>query len=206
MNKRNFLRLANFLGTQTHNLRVNERPYKLVAAPVLRANLESFANGDRVDRVDVEPKGLNLLNWRVAGTLTAMLSMTPNVSRPALQALRGPSDTDAFWERIDPALSALPDVQRKHFNGVGTRASVASYLLFARDPLLHPFFKPEYGRTFRYVYEVALDSGSPNELLQDYLGRGRHLLGRLSEEGVAVDDLLDLQGALYLAAKHLAFD
>lgn len=194
-----------FLLTQQDNLDRNERAYKIEGADRTRAHLDDFLAG-KVTKVNVQrPQDLNLLSWQIVDGLNTMANTRPEVFRAALSALwegaHDPRQADAFWGRLDPALDALSDLQRKHFGGLGTRASVASYFLFLVDPTGHPFYRPNYGgRAVKWLYDRkdGLDERTLGSLLVDYVGRCRYLHREFVDGGVGLRDMLDTQGALYI--------
>ena len=62
------------------------------------------------------------------------------------------------------------------------------------------------GKAIEYLYErkEALDQGSPGALLYDYGMRCAFLLREFRDAGLPLQDMLDLQSALYvLVTEHL---
>ena len=96
---------------------------------------------------------------------------------------------------------ALSETQRKHFSGLGTRASVASYFLFLADPLGHPFYRPSFGgKAVEWLYDKkdGLDKRTIGNLLTDDVGRCRSLHRQFQDAGIPLRDMLDTQSALYI--------
>lgn len=199
---------AAWLKTQQKNLERNERAYKLSGAHDVDTRLRAALNGAPVRKVNVQPGSkLNMLGWRTAGGLNALVNSDQGVFREALDELRrdpGNRETvNAFWEKLEPLVAALPDAERRPVSGQGTRASIASYFLFLADPEHHPFYRPSFGgQAVEWLYGRPLDRQSPGHLLQDYLGRCEALLPAFQEAGVPLQDMLDLQGALYIISSQ----
>ena len=203
-----FERAAEWLLTQSHQLETEERRYKLAGAQTVREHLEPFLNGDETVRVNLNVRNvLNLLGWRTVGAMNAVVNRTPAVFRAALRQVwiepKVPLTADSFWELLEPALVAATDDERRALSGKGTRASIASYLLFVADPTAHPFYRPTFGgEAVEWLCETRLAPQSSGHLLDDYVARCRDLFTRFTQAGVPLGDMLDLQGALYLVKRH----
>lgn len=204
MNKANFNRVSEFLKGQEANLERHERGYKLEGAAKARQELAGFLENNLPKVRQLQPKPLNLLDWRIVDGVSKMIQADPDVFRLALKDLWETRDADGFWDAIDPNLDALPDVARTKFKGARTRASVASYFLFVQGPEHYPFYRFGFGeKAIRFIYGDPLDDRSLNDLLRDYVGRCDYLRRRFQDEGIVLHDALDLQGALYLVSTEL---
>lgn len=124
-----------WLLTQEENLERNERDYKVKGAAQVHDQLRGFLAQvpGSTTKLNIHPqKDLNLFSWQIVNGLNTLVNAHPEVFRSALTALWSqpldPRHADAFWSTLGVALKALNDTQRKHFSGLGTRASVASYL------------------------------------------------------------------------------
>ncbi|AIZ45177.1 hypothetical protein QR90_08775 [Deinococcus radiopugnans] len=198
--------VSDWLRTQQDNLSQNERDYKVRGAQVVLEKVQAALDTDPPGRIDVQPNAqLNLLGWRTVGALNTLINGNPSAFREALQALwAGPGDAvqaDAFWATLDPAVQTLADAEKRGLTGLGTRASVASYFLFLRDPTGHPFYRPTFGgAAIEWLSggQRRLDRASPGALLADYVDRCETLLPVFQEAGVPLQDMLDVQGALYV--------
>ncbi|WP_216327442.1 hypothetical protein [Deinococcus aestuarii] len=199
-----------WLQTQGENLDRRERAYKLEGAARVHARLQTFLTDPGVTQINVQPpQELNLLSWQIVDGLNTMIKGAPEVFRSALSVLwtppLDPGRADQFWSVLDPALDTLSETQRKHFSGVGTRASVTSYFLFLADPLGHPFYRPSFGgKAVEWLYDKkdGLDKRTLGNLLTDYVGRCRYLHQQFRDAGVPLRDMLDTQGALYIISSQ----
>lgn len=200
--------VSGWLLTQQENLEKNERDYKVRGAAKVHAGLQAFLDAPIAGKVNVQPQqDLNLLGWQIVDGLNVMANRSPDVFRQALRIIWAqpldPQNADAFWSALDPALDVLTETQRKHFSGVGTRASVASYFLFLADPLGHPSYRPSFGgKAIEWLYDKGdgLDRRSLGSLLTDYVGRCRYLQRQFQDAGIPLRDMLDTQGALYIVS------
>jgi len=182
-----------------------ERSYKIPGAEKVRKHLEQFAAGSE-DPVNITlEKALDILDWRVIGTVNQMCAGDAPAMRAALSVIWAapltPRNASAFWSTADVALRTLPVDDAKSVNGVGTRASLASFLLFLQDPTKFPFYRPRYGgKAILYLYgrHEGLDASSPSALLLDYQSRCTFLLREFRDGGVPLNDMTDLQSALYV--------
>lgn len=185
-----------------------ERAYKVPGAEKIREHLQAFLDGDDAE-VDVNfGKALDMVDWRITDTLNQLAAEHPEAFRNALAAIWQPplkaEQADAFWAALDPALDALPAATTKKFNGVGTRASVASFFLFVADPAAFPFYRPGFGgKAINFLYDKGehLSQKSPGNLLTDYTSRCQFLRREFKDAGVPLQDMLDLQSALYIAVQ-----
>lgn len=203
MIRKRFEDVADWLKTQTENLERNERQYKSAGAKTVRERLLEF--GTASAKINVQADDLNLLSWRIVDPINVMANARPQVFQAALNAIwahpLAPANADRFWSLLDPALDVLDPDRRKQFNGVGTRASVASYFLFVADHEHQPFYRPNFGgKAVNWLYDPreALTTKSPGALLDDYLHRCKYLHRSFLEAGVPLKDMLDTQGALYI--------
>lgn len=203
MIRKRFEAVTDWLMTQTENLERNERAYKLKGAEAVREHLKNME--PESGKINVQSDGLNLLSWRIADPINVMANAKPRTFQAALESLwtqpLAPSHADQFWRLLDPALDQLSPERRKQFNGIGTRASVASYFLFIADPRHQPFYRPQFGgRAVNWLYDPreALTTRSPGALLDDYLHRCKYLHRSFQDAGVPLEDMLDTQGALYI--------
>lgn len=203
-----FERAAEWLLTQSQNLENEERRYKLLGAHAVKDHLGPFLNDKETGRINLNVRNaLNLLGWRTVGALNAVVNRAPEVFWAALRQAwiepKAPLTADRFWELLEPALVAATDDERRALSGKGTRASIASYLLFVADPTAHPFYRPTFGgEAVEWLCEARLAQQSAGQLLDDYVTRCRDLLTRFIRAGVPLADMLDLQGALYLIKRH----
>jgi len=201
-------RAAAWLLTQGDQLEQEERRYKLRGAGAVKEHLDQFLNSDDDFRVNLNVRNvLNLLGWRTVGALNAVVNKAPAVFRTALRQVWAEPKTllaaDRFWERMEPALAAVTDEERRALSGQGTRASITSYLLFVADPTAHPFYRPTFGgEAVEWLCETRLARQSAGHRLDDYGVRCRDLFARFTQAGVPLADMLDLQGALYLVKRH----
>ena len=203
MIRKRFEAVTDWLMTQTENLERNERRYKLTGANAVHERLLQFETASR--NINIQADDLNLLSWRIVDPLNVMANTQPQTFQVALKALwtqpLAPANADTFWSLLDPALDVLDPNRRKQFNGVGTRASVASYFLFVADPQHQPFYRPNFGgKAVNWLYDPkeALTTRSPGALLDDYLHRCKYLHRSFADAGVPLKDMLDTQGALYI--------
>ncbi|AWT36831.1 hypothetical protein GCM10008956_26640 [Deinococcus arenae] len=213
MQRKRFEAAVDFLSIPEHNAKIHcrERNYKIPGAEKLTVHLQAFRAGETT-KVDVnEGNTLDILDWRVVDGLNQMAAADAYAFRQALDTIwtepLSPRNADRFWAAIDPALDSIsPDIS-KHFNGLGTRASVASYFLFLADPKKFPFYRPSFGgKAMEYLYDrtEALDRASPGALLHDYGCRCAFLLREFRDAGLKLDDMVDLQSALYVMVQdHL---
>ncbi|WP_174369228.1 McrB family protein [Deinococcus sp. JMULE3] len=200
---------AVWLNTQEQNLEQNERAYKLSGARDSEERLHATLSGAGPTKVNVQPgNNLNMLSWRTAGGLNALVNRGHAAFRDALATLRrdpvNPDDVNAFWTTLTPLADTLPDADRKPISGQGTRASIASYFLFLAQPEHHPFYRPTFGgQAVEWLYGgQPLDRQSTGHLLHDYVRRCATLLPAFQAAGVPLRDMLDLQGALYLISSQ----
>lgn len=208
MFRRRFDEACTWLAGQGDNLERNERAYKIRGAERVYLALQAFVAGEHEGKVNVQPqKDLNLLGWQIVDGLNTMVNARPEVFRQALRALWAPPlhprNADLFWSMLDPSLDALDATQRGHFNGLGTRASVASYFLFLADPTGQPFYRPHFGgKAIEWLYDKGdgLDKRSLGSLLTDYTGRCRYLQREFRDAGIPLEDMIDTQSALYILA------
>ncbi|UQN08782.1 AAA family ATPase [Deinococcus sp. QL22] len=196
---------AAWLKTQAQNLETNERAYKLSGAKDIHLRLSVALQGSATGKLNVQPGNkLNMLGWRTVSGVNALVNRDAQMFREALDALRhdavDPLHANDFWAILDPVAADLPEADRKPFAGTGTRASIASYFLFLADPVGHPFYRPSFGgQAVMWLYsDRPLDRRSPGHLLQDYVSRCEVLLKEFQAQGVPLQDMLDLQGALYI--------
>lgn len=208
MFRQNFAEAAKWLETQGENLAKNERAYKIAGAQSVYMLLTDYLAGNMREKVNVQPpKHLNLLGWQILDGLNTMANESPEAFRAALQVIWeqpiSAANADRFWSELDPALDKLTDKQRKHFSGEGTRASVASYFLFLADPIHQPFYRPNFGgKAINWLYGTkdGLDRRTLGTLLTDYTGRCRYLKSEFNDAGVPLEDMIDVQSALYILA------
>jgi len=187
-----------------------ERTYKIPGAEKVRRHLEQFAAGSE-DRVNINlEKALDILDWRVVGTVNQMCAGDAPTMRAALSVIwAAPLTTrnaSAFWSTAEAVLRSLPAEDAQSVNGMGTRASLASFLLFLQDPTKFPFYRPHYGgKAMLYLYgrHEALDASSPSALLFDYQSRCTYLLREFRDAGIPLTDMTDLQSALYVLVQGL---
>jgi hypothetical protein len=196
---------AAWLKTQAQNLEINERAYKLSGATDIHLRLSVALNGSVPSKLNIQSGSkLRMLGWRTVISFNALVNHNVQVFRAALEILRGeavnPLPANSFWAILDPVAAELPEADRKPLAGTGTRASIASYFLFLADPVGHPFYRPSFGgQAVMWLYkDRPLDSRSPGHLLQDYVSRCEVLLQEFRAQGVPLQDMLDLQGALYI--------
>ncbi|WP_156372543.1 hypothetical protein [Deinococcus sp. Leaf326] len=211
MHRQRLEAVTDFLLDPRHSSIVDqrERKYKLPGAEKIRVHLQCFLDGETAQANVNIGNTLDILDWRVVDGLNQVAAIAPETFKRALQALwsqpRTGKNADAFWATLDPGLDVLaPDVS-KHFNGVGTRASVASYCLFLADPMAVPFYRPGFGgKAINYLYEknASLSKSSPGALLDDYHMRCKYLLRHFTDAGIPLKDLLDLQSALYATVRE----
>ncbi|GAA4015656.1 hypothetical protein GCM10022631_29800 [Deinococcus rubellus] len=207
MFRRRLEEASDWLLTQEENLERNERDYKVKGAAQVHAQLQAFLTqgGGAGTKLNIQPqKDLNLLNWQIVDGLNTLVNIHPEVFRSALTALWAqpldPRHAEGFWSTLDAALDALSATQRKHFSGLGTRASVASSFLCLADPLGHPFYRPSFGgKTVEWLYDKkdGLER-TIGHLLTDDVGRCRSLHRQFQDVGLLLRDMLDTQSALYI--------
>ncbi|WP_185974726.1 AAA family ATPase [Deinococcus detaillensis] len=202
-----------WLLTQQENLDRDERAYKLEGVAMVYPALKAFVDGGSAEGVTVQPQrsGLNQLDWRVAASLDLLLKQRPDSLRQALQILwTQPLEarrTDEFWGKLEDALQSLTPDERRPINGLGTRASVASYFLFLADPTGHPFYRRKFGAravTWFYEDEPQQRRTSPGELLAEYVDRCQELHAAFLAAGLPFRDLLDTQSALFVLSLDTA--
>ena len=191
MNRQRFETATAFLlqHGSIEKIRVRER-YKISGAQAVRRHLEAFQAGDPTS-VDLNPNNvLDILDWRVIKALNLMAAARPEIFRAALSIIwatpLNPKNADAFWTALEPAVDAIDHEWSKALNGLGTRASIASFFLFAADPQRFPFFRPHYGgKAIEYLYgrTEGLDQTSPAALLHDYGMRCAYLYRELRDAG-----------------------
>ncbi|MGY2896777.1 hypothetical protein [Deinococcus sp. UYEF24] len=211
MNRKKFEAATDFLLDNKHKIEIRERSYKVPGAEKIHAHLQAFLEGNPASvNVNLD-NALDILDWRVIELLNSVAVTSPEVFRQALKTLWSLPLTakraDNFWSALDPALGSVPAIVSKAVNGLGTRASVASYFLFLADPVKFPFYRPSYGgKAIEYLYErkEALDQASPGALLHDYGLRCAFLLREFKDAGLPLQDMLDLQSALYvMVSEHV---
>lgn len=211
MNEQRFEQVTTFLKERQRAIFQRERGYKVPATDRLRAHLQQFVGGDLKGRLNVNQGNvLDILSWRNVDLLNRMAAAAPDTFRSALQELWSmpldPLRADAFWATLDPALDSLPADRAKHVQGLGTRASIASYFLFIAEPPQVPFYRPRFGGdAIKHLYpHRPLAGESPGHRLKDYGERCAVLKERFNESGLPVADMLDVQSALYvLVQEHL---
>lgn len=201
---------ATWLATQGDNLKFNERDYKVAGAEAVRKLLQAHLASETEEKIDVQPaKHLNLLSWQIVDGLNTMANNKPEVFKAALRAIWSrpldPRNADVFWSVLDPALDTLNETQRKHFNGQGTRASVASYFLFLADPEQQPHYRLNFsGKAIGWLYDRkdGLDTRTLGSLLSDHAGRCCYLKNEFNDRGIPLKDMIDVQSALYILASQ----
>ncbi|MBZ9752390.1 hypothetical protein K7W42_16180 [Deinococcus sp. HMF7604] len=198
-----FLRLPEKMA----QLDAEERHYKRRGAAATRDALESFLRGETEEpNIQIE---LNLLDWRMKDDLSSMFIHHPKLFREALTALWADQITfkgaDLFWSIIDPALNVLPATHQKRFASLNARTSVVSYFLFVANPQHHPFYRASFSaKAIQALYDKSegLDRRTISGLLQDFVGRCKHVQALWQEEGLPLEDMLDTQSALYILAQE----
>lgn len=200
---------AAWLRTQDQNLERNERAYKLSGARDSEERMNAALSSAVPTKLNVQPGNkLNMLSWRTASGLNALVNSDHAVFKEALAVLRldptNQEGVNTFWKTLKPLLDALPDTDRKSISGQGTQASIASYFLFLAQPEHHPFYRPSFGgQAVEWLYgNQLLDRQSPGHRLHDYMHCCAALLPAFQAAGVPLKDMLDLQGALYLISSQ----
>ncbi|WP_029476251.1 hypothetical protein [Deinococcus frigens] len=186
----------------------DERQYKREGAARTREGLETFLRGE-TEHADVQQQPLNLLDWRTRDDLNAVVAANPDLFRQALTRLWSDqakfSEADAFWGMLDPSLAALSETSRKRFASLNARTSVASYFLFIAAPERHPFYRASFSaRAIQALYDKAegLDKSSVGGLLRDFVGRCHYVQREWPAAGVPLEDMADVQSALYILAQE----
>lgn len=205
MLRNTFNQFAAFISDNWAGLEKHEREYKEQHSPEEYHRLLQWTQNPTTE-ISIQ-KHLNLLNWRVVDVINQMAANQPVAFANALTHLWETQDADRFWQEVDPTMQGIAAENLKHLNGVGTRASVASYFLVIKDPHQIPFYRPSYGgKGIAKLYgsrgNDALDQSSPGKLLKDYLMRCQYLKNELKDFGVPVRDMIDVQSALYMYAQN----
>lgn len=123
----------------------------------------------------------------------------------AVAALESPFDADLFWEIALTPIGGLERLQDgyKELRPPGARASVASLVLFSRDPQKYPVYRAQLSaRPLESLLGEKLDRRSTKHLLVSYYA-ALERVGRLLESaGLKVNSNLDVQGVAWVLNYH----
>jgi hypothetical protein len=183
-----------------------ERRYKLEDSAklleILREVLEGEADWERFFKSG--RKFLtNQLGWRVVAGLDYVSKSDPSALTAAVKELLESCDANRFWSRLESTVgNELNSEECKAFRGSGSRASVASFFLLLQNPNSNPIYRPQIiGTTLSKLTGASVTSETPNDTLRSYYEALDALMDKFRENGLAVQDRLDVQGAIW-SAKH----
>jgi hypothetical protein len=176
-----------------------ERDYKLEISErvILAMGLAKAPSGDLIDalkRVLAPPN--NLLDWRTAAAFRSWVSSEPTDAAAALRELEQPGSpaerVDRFDERLPDDVGAYP----------GARLALASLFLMGIEPTRMPMFRATpFAVVERRLGWEAVHDGSLGAQYESHLAFAEEFSRRLGEAGVAVRDMLDVQGLLWWLGK-----
>lgn len=213
MDHQKFYAAADYIKTRLDHIKGHEGGYKSRGVPKVRAHLQAFQEETLQEPVDVLcGRALDLLDWRIQVPVNELAAVAPDEFRAALGALWAAplraEHADQFWDTLEPVLDRLKPENRTAFNGLGARATVASYLLYVADPAQFPFYMPSYGgKAIEHFYGKSkrekLNDSSPGALLSDYTSRCQYLSREFRSAGIPLDDMMDLHSALHVLVRDL---
>lgn len=197
-----------FMRQNWHMITDDESAYKPGVAERLAPVFKAAADGDPtwVDGLKKELRRYSQhIGWRVAGDLVRYASDYPGQVGRAVAALESPFDADLFWEIALTPIGGLerPQAGYKELRPPGARASVASLVLFSRDPQKYPVYRPQLSaRPLESLLGEKLDRRSTKHLLVSYYA-ALERVGRLLESaGLKVNSNLDVQGVAWVLNYH----
>lgn len=180
-----------------------ERTYKLEIAERIRLALEAARSGAEIGRPLRRAFGApnNLTNWRSHSDFLEWADGHPEEVRQALLAISDANlDVAARVERF------LEFVPRDVLGTPGRKLGIASFFLMGQNPAEFPFYKPTpYSTTERVIGDPGPGKGaSLGQVYEHHLNFTRRFAAELRERGVSVQDLLDVQGLIWMLAtrKH----
>ena len=196
-------RVIAFMHGAWHDIEEDESKYKPEYVAAVAPAVAAVDAGELAwaDVLRMRRKVVNsLLGWRMLRDLEWLAVEHPEVVRRAVARLTSEINADAFWDVVQDALGvervrqAMPVLR-----GRGSRASIASYFLFLRDPHGWPVFRTNlHGSALVRITGEPLDGRSPGAMLADFYRRLDVLGDRLREGGLAVRSRLDVQGILWV--------
>ncbi len=204
LNPSNFDRVAAFMRENWALITEDESAYKpayvaQIADLVRRADaaevgweLVLTADSDQVN---------HLLGWRVGPQLIQLARDWPLGLAGGVRDMLAAQNADALWRAVrDDAGGEAGLVSYTHLQGVGVRASVASYFLFVHDPVRWPMYrKDNFGTPLVKISGEPLDESSPATVLWGYYRALDELQHRLRFADVPAASRLDAQGVLWVA-------
>jgi MoxR-like ATPase len=177
-----------------------EIAYKLRLVSAIREALDPEQDtegfGQRLRRAFTNSEN-NLTNWQAHDRFTRWAIEEPNSAQEAVGALR--SEGQSVEARVDGFLQRVPS---EAVSGLGTRISIASYLLMGVDPENYPFYKPTpFVKVERLLgWPRTLEEESPGEVYAHHLRFVRRLFEELRRNGLEARDLLDVQSLIWFLA------
>jgi len=193
-----------FMRDNWHLITDDESAYKPRAAERLAPVFEAAAAGDPAwpDSLRKEFRRYSQhVGWRTAGSFERYAAAHPAAVGSAVAALREPSDADRFWEAALAPVGGLSGLAEgtTQLKQPGARASIASLVLFSRDPYTYPVFRPRIsGAPLQALLGEPLDERTISTRLVSYYSGLDRLRGILRDRGLRVESNLDVQGVLWV--------
>ena len=187
-----------------HLITGDESEYKPRVAATIRPVFEAVAAGDPA-WPELLKKNYrawsNQVGWRCASAFVEYAQAHGPALSEAVEALRAPSDTDAFWEVALHPVGGRDGLKNgfAQLRAPGTRASLASLVLFSRDHENHPIYRARIsGRPLMVLLGEPLDKRTLGTTLVSYYAGLERLKGLLQERGLKPANNLDVQGVLWV--------
>lgn len=178
----------------------NERDFKLTVAERVRAAVAASKEGR-----DFLPllkrafgSGNNLTDFRAHAHFLDWAASNPELCHQALDTLGG--EDLSVEDKVDGFLTPIP---REVLGGTGTRLSIASFLLMGLDPQTYVMFRSTAFETAECVlgWPQAPEELSEGQVYAHHLDFAHHVFERLRAADVAVRDILDVQGLIWILTK-----
>jgi len=186
---------------ESYDLEVSERQYKLEHAD----RLEQARSALRADTpwVDLLRQAMNhsdnnLVHYRVQMGFNRWLADGTESVEPALHAIWDESQppgaaVEAFAEHLPTSVT----------KGAGTRASLASFLLLAVDPLVNPVIRPQtFATAFRLTDFPATSPETERTRYEDGVAFCDAFIAAAAERGLTIQDRLDAQGLIWAVVNY----
>src|SRR5690606_451846 len=141
------------------------------------------------------------VGWRTAGAFERYAAAHPAAVGRAVAALNEPSDADRFWELTLLPVGGLSNLAdgSSQLKQPGARASIASLVLFSRNPYTYPVFRPRISAApLQALLSEPLDSRTISTRLVSFYSGLNLLRELLTHHGLPVESNLDVQGILWV--------
>src|SRR5690606_7241149 len=143
----------------------------------------------------------NQVGWRCASSFVAYAKAHPEELSRAVTSMNAPIDADGFWKLALKPVGGLEGLQNGYaqLKAPGTRAALASLVLFSRDAESFPVYRANIsGKPLVALLGEPLDKRTIGTTLESYYGGLQRLRRLLEGGGLGVRHNLDVQGVLWV--------